>query len=120
MLCNLLTANEYQKEHIIEKSKRFPDKVYRSQSVEESDSDIEIVIVYLKVVYSKEVQHLNREGEGSDSSNNISEPLNTTDQAESENDTHHEFIPRRSAQVRAKQKIFTYDQLGKNLSLISS
>ena len=85
-----------------------------------------MVIAYPKEVYPKTVQHseksdfhhLNIEGTGSDSSNNISEPLSTTDHTKSENDAHHEFILRRSTQVRAKQKIFTYDQLGKNLSLI--
>ena len=83
-------------------------------------------LTYPKVLYLKEAQHseksdfhhLNREGQGSGSSNNISEPLSTTDQTESENDVHHEFIPRRSTRVRSKRKIFTYDQLGKNPSLI--
>ena len=102
------------------RSKPFSDKVDRNQSVEESDSDSEIVIAYLKVLYPKEgnFHHLNREGQGSDSNNNISEPLSTTDQTGSENDAHHEFIPRRPTRVRPKRKIFTYDQLGKNPSLI--
>ena len=57
MPCNLISANEYKKEHINKKSKPFSDKVDRSQSVEESDSDSEIVTAYPKVVYSKEVKH---------------------------------------------------------------
>ena len=108
------------------RSKPFSDKVDRSQSVEESESDSETVISYPKVLYPKEAQHseksdfhhLNREGQGSDSSNNISELLSTTDQTESKNDAHHEYTPRRSTRVRSKRKIFTYDQLGKNPSLI--
>ena len=74
MPCNLLLANAYKKEHINKKSKPFKGKVDKSQSVEESDSDSEIVIAYSKVVFPKEVQHseqsncqhLNREGKGGD------------------------------------------------------
>ena len=92
------------------KSKPFSDKVDRSQSVEESDCDSEIVIAYPKVLYPKDAQHseksdfhhLNRKGQGSDSTNNISEPVSTTDQTESENDAYHEFIPHRSTRVRSK------------------
>ena len=88
----------------------FLDKVDRSHSVEESDSDSKIVIAYPKLVYPKEAQHseksdfhyLNREGQGSDSSKNITEPSSMTDQTESENDAHHEFISRRSIRVRSK------------------
>ena len=69
-------------------------------------------LTYPKVLYPKEAQHseksdfhhLNREGQGSDSSNNISEPLSTTNQTESENDVHHEFIPRRSPELDQKEK----------------
>ena len=100
------------------KSKPFSDKVDRSQSIEGSSSDSEIVIAYPKVLYPKEAQHseksdfhhLNTEGQGIDSSNNILEPLSTTGQKESENDAHHEFIPRRSTRVRPKRKILTDDQ----------
>ena len=70
--CNLLSAYEDQKQHINKKSKLLSDKVERSISVEENDSDSEIVIVYPKVVYPKEVQHgekskfhhFNKEGGG--------------------------------------------------------
>ena len=88
----------------------FLDKVDRSHSVEESDSDSEIVIAYPKLLYPKEAQHsekpdfhhLNREGQANDSSKNITEPSSMTDQTESENDVHHEFISRRSTRVRSK------------------
>ena len=101
MPCNLLPANEYEKKNKNIKSKPSSHKVERSQSVEESDSDSGIVIAYPKVLYPKEAQHsqksdfhhLNREGQGSDSSDNISEPLSTTGQTESENDDAHESIP---------------------------
>ena len=48
MTCNKLPPNENQKEHIKKKSKPFSEKVDRSQCVEESDSDNEIVSVYPK------------------------------------------------------------------------
>ena len=126
MPCNLLPANKYEKKNKNIKSKPSSHKVERSQSLEESDSDSEIVIAYPKVLYPKEAQHskksdfhhLNREGQGSDSSDNISEPLSTTGQIESENDAHHESIPSRSTRIGSKRKIFAYDQLGKNPSLI--
>ena len=110
MPCNLLLANKYKKKNKNKKSKSFSDKVDRSQSVEGSDSDSEILIAYSKVLYPKEVQHseksdfhhLNTEGQGIDSRNNLLEPLSTTDQTESENDSHHEFIPRRSSRVKPK------------------
>ena len=71
--------------------KQFSDKVDGSQSVEKSDS--EIVIACLTVVNPKKVKHseksnfnhLNREGKVSDSNNNKSQPLSTTDLTESEN-----------------------------------
>ena len=99
----LLLANEYQKKKKNKSSKPFSDKVDRSQSVEESGSDSDIVIAYPKVLYPKEAQHseksdfhhLNREGKGSDSKN-VSEPSSMTDQTEYENDAHHEFISCRS------------------------
>ena len=50
MPCNLLSAYEDKKQHINKKSKLLSDKVERSISVEENDSDSEIVIVYPKVV----------------------------------------------------------------------
>ena len=89
MPCNLFLANEYKKEHINKNSKQFSDKVDRSQAVEKSDS--EIVIAYTTVVNPKQVKHseksnfhhLNREGKGSNSINNISQPFSTTDQTES-------------------------------------
>ena len=54
---NQTSANAYKKEHINKKSKPFSDKVDKSQSVEESGSDSEIVIAYTRVVFPKEVQH---------------------------------------------------------------
>lgn len=54
---NQTSANAYKKEHINKKSKPFSGKVDKSQSVEESDSDSEIVIAYSRVVFPKEVQH---------------------------------------------------------------
>ena len=42
--CNLLSAYEDKKQHINKKSKPLSDKVERSMSIEESDSDSEIVI----------------------------------------------------------------------------
>ena len=57
MPCNLLPANECKKEHIHQKPQPFSDKVDRSQSIEESDSDSEIVITYPKDVFPKAVQH---------------------------------------------------------------
>ena len=54
---NQTSANEYKKEHINKMSKPFSGKVYKSHSVEESDSDSEIVIAYSRVVFPKEVQH---------------------------------------------------------------
>ena len=106
----LLLANEYQQKKKNKSSKPFSDKVDRSQSVEESGCDSDIVIAYPKVLYPKEAQHseksdfhhLNREGQASDSSKNITEPSSMTDQTESENDAHHEFISRRSTRVRSK------------------
>ena len=126
MPCNLLPGNECKKKYIYKKLQPFSDKVDQSHPVEESDSDSEIVIAYPKAVCPKAVQHseksdfhhLNIKGKEGDSSDNISEPLSTIDQKTSENDAHHEFFPRRSTRVRAKRKIFTYGQLGKNPSLI--
>ena len=57
MPCNLLPANECKKEHIHQKPQPFSDKVDRSQSIEESDPDSEIVITYPKDVYPKAVKH---------------------------------------------------------------
>ena len=57
MPCNLLPANECEKKNKNKKSKPFSDKVERHQSVEESDSDNEIVLAYLKVLYPKEAKH---------------------------------------------------------------
>lgn len=107
------------------KWKVFSDKLYRTRSVKESDPDNEIVIVYPKKVYLKEVakseklnfQHLNREGEESDGSNKISKPLNRNDQTQFENDAHQEFLRRKSTRVKTKWKIFTYDQFEKNSTL---
>ena len=46
-----------RKKNKSKKSKTFSDKVDRSQSVEESESDSEIIIAYRKVLYPKEAQH---------------------------------------------------------------
>ena len=126
MPCNLLPGNECKKEYIYKKPQPFSDKLDQSHPVEESDSDSDIVIAYPKEVCPKALEHSkksdfhhsNIKRKGSDSSNNISQPLSTTDQKKSGNDVHHEFFSRRSTRVRAKRKIFTYHQLGKNPSLI--
>ena len=118
MPCNLLPGNECKKEYIYKKPQLFSDKLDQSHPVQESDSDSEIVISYPKEVCPKAVRHSNIKRKGSDSSNNISQPFSTTDKKKSGNDVHHEFFSRRSTRVRAKRKIFTYHQLGKNPSLI--
>ena len=75
--------------------------------------------VKIKQVQEKsDFHYFNREGQGNDSSNNISEPSSMTDQTESENDAHHEFTSGRFNHLRSKRKVLTYDQLGKNPSLI--